>query len=167
LFRFLLGEAEWVVAAKRQGAVVSKEKLDASALGKGSVSSKAAGLSLHDYNIWDATTLMMQFDSGVPATFTCSCQVPYMFEVLFDIVTTEFRLKIDYEKMTVIRKVKGETVTETIQADTSPKIDATFIEAVRTGNFSKVRSSYADALESLKLSLAAVDSANSGEMILL
>lgn len=165
LMRFLLGDVEWVSASKRQGAVVTEKSLDATVLGAGSASSAAAGLQLHDYNIWDATTLLMQFQSGVPATFICSCQVNYMFEVLLDIFTTEFRLKIDYEKMSIIRKVNGETQVETVQADTSPKIDATFINAVKTGDFSKIRSNYADAVKSLHVSLAAVEAASTGSII--
>lgn len=162
LMRFLLGEVDWVAASKRQGAVVTAESLDATALGAGSDSSAAAGLELHKYNIWDATTLLMQFSSGVPATFICSCQVNYLFDVLLDIFTTDFRLKIDYDKMAVIREVDGETRTEVIKADTSPKIDAAFVEAVRTGDFSNIRSDYADAVKSLKVSLAAVKAAQSG-----
>ena len=165
LMRFLFGNVEWVTATKRQGAIVTADKLDATVLGAGSATSQAAGLQLHDYNIWDATTLLMQFENGVPATFVCSCQVNYMFEVLLDIFTTDFRLKIDYEKMTIIRKVDGELRTEVIQADTSPKIDATFIEAVKTGDFSQVRSSYEDAMASLRVSLGAVMAAQTGSII--
>lgn len=165
LMRFLLGDVEWVAASKRQGAVEREVKFDASALSKGSVATEASAPQMHDYNIWDATTLLMQFRSGVPGTFVCSCQVPYMFEVLFDILTTDFRLMIDYEKMTIIRKVNGETKTEVIQADTSPKVDATFVNAVKTGDFSKVRSSYADAAESLRVSFAAVKAAQTGSIV--
>ncbi|NIA15665.1 MAG: Gfo/Idh/MocA family oxidoreductase [Nitrospiraceae bacterium] len=165
LMRYVLGDVEWIAASKRQGAVVTADSLDATALGAGSESTETAGLQLHDYNIWDATTLLMRFRSGVPATFMCSCQVNYMFEVLFDIFTTDFRLKIDYDKMTVIRKIDGETQSETIQADTSPKIDATFIEAVKTGDFSKVRSSYRDAIESLRVSLATLEAVQTGTIV--
>ena len=165
LMRFLLGDVEWVAASKRQGAVVSAASLDATVLGKGSSSSAVAGLERHDYNIWDATTLLMQFKSSVPAVFTCSCQVNYMFEVLLDIFTTDFRLKIDYEKMEIIRKVDGTTTHEVIQADTSPKIDAAFVDAVKTKNFSKIRSDYSDALASLKISLAAVEAAQQGVLV--
>ncbi len=165
LMRFLLGDVAWVAATKRQGAVVSADRLDATVLSAGSVSSQAAGLRLHEYNIWDATTLLMQFQSGVPASFVCSCQVNYMFEVLLDIFTTDFRLKIDYDKMEIIRKVGGELKREVLQADTSPKIDAAFIGAVKTGDFSKVRSSYADAAESLRVSLAAQRAAQTGAVV--
>lgn len=164
LMRYLLGDVEWVAASKRQGAVVTADKLDATVLGKGSVSSATAGLQLHDYNIWDATTMLMEFCSGVPATFVCSCQAN-MFEVLLDIVATDLRLKIDYEKMTIIRKEGNETKTEVMQADTSPKIDATFVNAVKTGDFSKIRSTYQDAMASLRVSLAAVTSAQTGSII--
>lgn len=166
LMRYLLGEVDWVMAGKRQGATVTSDTLDATVLGAGSASSEAAGLQLHDYNIWDATTLLMQFRSGVPATFVCSCQVNYMFDVLLDIITTDFRLKIDYGKMEILRKVDGALKSEVIQADTSPKIDATFIEAVKTGDFSAVRSTYADAVQSLRVSLAAVAAADEGGPVL-
>ena len=133
--------------------------------GAGSDSSQAAGLAVHEYNIWDATTLLLQFRSGVPATFICSCQVNYLFEVLLDVFATDFRLKIDYDKMEVVRKIDGETKTELIKADTSPRIDATFVEAVQTGDFSTVRSDYADGVESLKVSLAAAEAAQTGAIV--
>lgn len=165
LMRFILGDVEWVAASKRQGAVVTADSLDATALGAGSATGETAGLQLHEYNIWDATTLLMQFRSGVPATFVCSCQVNYMFEVLLDIFATDFRLKIDFEKAVVIRKVDGETKTETIQADTSPKADAAFINAVKADDFSGIRSNYADALKSLRVSLAAMEAAQTGAVV--
>ena len=95
--------------------------------------------------------MLLECQSGVPAVFMCSCQVPYQFEVLLDVFATDFRLKIDFDKMTIIRKVDAETKTEVIQADTSPKLDATFINAVNTGDFSAVRSDYADAVKSLHI----------------
>ncbi|MCP4641710.1 MAG: Gfo/Idh/MocA family oxidoreductase [bacterium] len=165
LMRYVLGDVEWVAAAKRTGAKVSADTLDATALGKGSVDDTAAGLDLHEYNIWDATTLLMGFESGIPATFTCSCQVPYMWDVIFDIFASDFRLKIDFGKMEIIRKEGDELKTEVIEADTSPLLDATFINAVKTGDFSAVRSDYADAVKSLKVSLAAIESAESGSII--
>ncbi len=165
LMRYILGEVDWVTATKRTGARVNADTLDATALGKGSISEAAAGLEVHRYNIWDATALLMQFDGGFPATFLCSCQVPYMWDVLLDIFTTDFRLKLTFGKMEVIRKVGGELKTEIIQGDESPKIDATFIEAVKTGDFSKVRSSYKDAVESLRVTLAAVEAAKTGNLV--
>ena len=165
LMRYILGDVEWVTAAKRQGAPVSKDTLDATALGAGSVESAAAGLELHEYNIWDATTLLMQFESGIPATFICSCQVPYMWDVIFDIFAMDFRLKINFSKMEIIRKVGNELKTEVVEGDTSPKIDAAFVHAVKTGDWSGVRSDYADAVKSLSVSLAAVWSAETGETV--
>ena len=162
LMRYLLGEVDWVAASYRQGATVSAATLDGTALGAGSSTSQAAGLERHDYNIWDATTLLMKFASGVPATFMCSCQARYGFEVLLDIFATDFRLKIDYDKMEIWRKTNGETKKEIIQADTSPKLDAAFINAVATGDFSGVRSNYADGVKSLRVSLAATEAAQSG-----
>jgi predicted dehydrogenase len=165
MMRYVLGEVKWVAAAKRTGAKVSAETLDATALGKGSESSAVAGLELHDYNIWDATTLLMEFESGVPATFICSCQVPYMWDVIMDIFAFEFRLKIDFGQMTILRKVGDELKTEVVKADTSPKIDAAFVNAVKTGDFSNVRSSYADAVKSLQVSLAATEAALTGHPV--
>jgi len=165
LMRFLLGEVTCVGAEKRQGLRVGADQLDATALGKGSVASEAADLQLHEYNIWDATSLIMQFASGAPATFSCSCQVNYMFEVLLDIFTPDFRLKIDYEKMQILRKVNGEFSCETIMADVSPKIDAAFIQAVKTNDFSQIRSSYADAVKSLAISFGAVRSVQTGQPV--
>jgi myo-inositol 2-dehydrogenase / D-chiro-inositol 1-dehydrogenase len=165
LMRFILGDVDWVAAAKRQGAKVSADTLDATALGKGSESSDTAGLDLHDYNIWDATTLLMQFASGVPATFMCSCQVPYQWDVIFDIFATDFRLKMTFSQLEIIRKEGDELKSEIIEADTSRNIDAVFVNAVKTGDFSEVRSDYADALKSLRVSLGAIEAATSGSIV--
>lgn len=162
LMRYIFGEVEWVMGTKRVGARVDAGTLDATALGKGSVSEATAGLELHRYNIWDATALLMQFQSGIPATFLCSCQVPYMWDVLLDIFAVDFRLKLTFGKMEIIRKVDGQLKTEVIQGDETPKIDATFIEAVKSGDFSRVRSSYHDALKSLRVTLAAAEAAQTG-----
>ena len=77
-----------------------------------------------------------------------------MFEVLFDIFAPNFRLKIDCESMGLVRETDGKTRSETLRADTSPKIDAAFVRAVKTADFSVIRSTYADALKSLEVSLA-------------
>lgn len=165
LMRYIFGDIEWVAASKRTGAKVSEETLDASALNKGSVESGAAGLQVHDYNIWDATALLMQFEAGMPATFLCSCQVPYQWDVLLDVFATDFRLKMSFSRMEILRKIDGELRSEIIEGDMSPKIDAAFIDAVKTGDFSNIRSSYADAMESLKVSLAAVEAAEIGSPV--
>jgi len=165
LVRFVLGDVEWVAAAKRTGAVVTEDSLDGTTLGKGSVSSEAAGLQLHDYNIWDATAMLMQLESGVPVTFICSCQAPYQWDVLLDIWTTEFRLRMTFSGMEIIRVVDGELKTEKIEADASRNIDAVFVNAVKTGDFSEVRSSYADAMESLRVTLATAEAAVQGGVL--
>lgn len=165
LIRYVLGDIEWLAAAKRQGARVTEDSLDASALGKGSVSSDEAGLELHDYNIWDATALLMGLESGVPVTFLCSCQVPYQWDVLLDIFATDFRLKLDFGKMEIIRKSGDELQTETIHAESKTTIDEVFVNAVRSGDWSQVRSDYADGVESLRVSLAAIEAAETGGII--
>ena len=165
MMRFILGDVKWVAARKRTGAKVSADTLDATALGKGSADSDTAGLDLHEYNIWDATSMLMQFESGVPGTFTCSCQTPYMWDVIFDIFAMDFRLKLTFGGMEILRKEGDELKTEKIDADTSTNIDAVFVDAVKTGDFSKVRSDYADALKSLKVSLAALKSVATGSVV--
>ena len=165
LLRFILGDVAWVAASNRTGAVVNEDTLDGTALGKGSVSNEAAGLALHDYNIWDATALLMQLKSGAPATFICSCQIPYQWDVLLDIMTTEFRLKMNFGGMEIIRNVDGELKIETVKADDSRNIDAVFVNAVKTGDFSQVRSDYADALKSLRVSLTATQAAETGQIL--
>ena len=52
------------------------------------------------------------------------------------------------------------------QADTTQnpyrREDSTFLEAVKTGDPSKIRSDYSDAVRSLEISLAANESADTG-----
>jgi len=67
--------------------------------------------------------------------------------------------------MEIIRKVGNELTTEVVEGDTSPKIDAAFIHAVKTGDWSGVRSDYADAVKSLRVSLAATEAAETGTIV--
>jgi predicted dehydrogenase len=69
--------------------------------------------------------------------------------------------------------LSGDTVTITEKSQTSPltdrppsrNIDAVFVEAVRTGDGSPILSPYSDGVKSLAVSLAANESAQSGEPV--
>ena len=57
---------------------------------------------------------------------------------------------------------KGETTERTAPG---PGVDEVFVEAVRSGDGSRIRSSYSDAVKSLAVSLAAVEAGETGAAV--
>lgn len=64
-----------------------------------------------------------------------------------------------------IEAVPGEHPELTAPLSPAPSIDAVFIDAVRTGDGSKIRSPYLDALKSLDVTLAMNESAETGKPV--
>jgi hypothetical protein len=88
-----------------------------------------------------------------------------MWDVIFDIFTTEFLLRMTFNGMEITRKRDDELITEKIGADDSRNIDAMFVHAVKKHDFSEIRSDYADALKSLRVSLAATQAAMADSIV--
>ena len=56
----------------------------------------------------------------------------------------------------------GEVITKTAPG---PSIDEVFVDAIRSGDASKILSPYSDAVKSLAISLAAIQSSETGEPV--
>lgn len=79
---------------------------------------------------------------------------------LVDVAYGERRLHWRATGLTVVHGKETEEITRPDQS-----IDAVFVNAVRTGDRSAIRSDYADAIRTLAISLAANESAQSGQPV--
>jgi myo-inositol 2-dehydrogenase/D-chiro-inositol 1-dehydrogenase len=111
----------------------------------------------------DSNALALQFENGAVGTFTAAWTLDgadwsqsNICEMTFD----DSRLRWSPSGLTVTR---GGQVHEEKGPDAS--IDDTFVEAVRTGDRSLLRSGYDDALRTLALTLAADESARTGQPV--
>lgn len=145
--RFLYGEPLSVYATASRGIV--RPGVDASA----------------EYDTDDHSTAVIRFPNNVTATLVSSCYSRGVrprcgLYITLDDMVLDYRLRNNL----IISTAEGTTDTPR-GVDQTFLLDKAFIEAVRTGDPSPIRSDYEDALKSLKLAFAANRSMETGEVI--
>lgn len=118
-----------------------------------------------EYDTDDHSTVVMRFPNHVTATLVSGCYVKglqhrnglyiTMSDIIFD-----YRLRNN-----LIITTKEETKDIRREADQTRTLDRAFIEAVRTGDRSLIRSDYEDALKSLKLCAIANEAMEHGQVV--
>lgn len=150
MLRYLFGEAKSVYATSSTGIV---EPFDSNGVG---------------YDTDDHSTCVFRFENNVTATLFTGCYAKNSgfkangLTIIADDMTVEYKLRSS------VTCTKGNTVT-TINRDLDQGVtlDRTFIDAIKSGDGSKIRSPYCDALKSLKLAMAANESMESGQVVYL
>lgn len=144
LLRYLCGEVVEVYAA--YGHRIMHEKMEGA-------------------TVADIGTVTMKLESGVVATISNSCMVAGGGnKVGLDIYTNESLFAIHNAGLT--HTLNNNEVNE-YKSITTPKYleNLAFIHAVRTGDSSGIRSDYADAVKTHKVSMAANESAATGKPV--
>jgi len=131
--RYIFGEVEEVYAAGTKGIMSAKvERCD----------------------IEDASAVTLKMKSGLVITIFSANFLEYPGRVGLDIFAEG--LYIEYKERNSLRVVgQGQDQTFPLGNDTGLVCDQTFIEAVKTGDASRIRSTYEDAAKSLAVTLAA------------
>ena len=119
------------------------------------------------YNLdLDYSSAVMKFKNGVVATLFTGCynrpgaKVTNGMTVYCKDGTLEYALRSTLD----IYTAEGQTHMDRGEEQTGI-MDRVFIDAIKTGDGSKIRSPYADAIKSLKLTMACEESAKTGEVI--
>lgn len=146
--RWLYGEPLSVYATSSRGMVVPG--VDAS----------------EEYDTDDHSTVVIRFENSVTATLVSGCYSKSVrpkcgLYIILDDMVIDYALR---DHLDIITK-DGTTTTPRYQGDHTRFLDNAFIEAVRTGDPSGIRSPYSDAIKSLKLAFAANKSMETGEVI--
>ena len=138
--RYLLGDVKTVYASGRTGLMSDVE----------------------DYNIEDASAATMIFENGVLATIFSACFMSVGRRGGLDIYTKD--LVIEYEERKWL-SVSKEGYKETREVGNSywKEMDRAFIEAVRSGDASKIRSPYSDVVKTQQVAMAVNLSLETGE----
>ena len=125
------------------------------------------GLMKHvpKYNVEDASCINLQFKSGLCGTIFSGCFLKGYGKVGLDIWTPEVLYEYSGRSRVVISKAGAEPKTLEVGNDFGTQIVKTFITAVKTGDGSKLKSTYADAVKSLAIVLAANESMATGEAV--
>jgi len=117
------------------------------------------------YNVEDASCINLQFKSGLCGTIFSGCFLKGYGKVGLDIWTPEVLYEYSGRSRVVINKAGAEPETLEVGNDFGTQIVKTFITAVKTGDGSKLKSSYADAVKSLAIVMAANESMAMGEAV--
>jgi predicted dehydrogenase len=120
------------------------------------------------FDVDDYTTAIVKMKNGIIASVKTGCYivdgsyVPNGMNIYCEDATVHYDLR-----KTVFLKDKNGEVTYNRACDQNALIDRGFIDAVKTGDRSTIRSSYADAIKTLRLCMACQESADSGKVIYL
>lgn len=112
----------------------------------------------------DVTSATMTHENGVVSHVSATAAADEGNAGL-EIVADGARIEVDQHRVEGV--VDGESIEETFDADPYLREVESFVEAVRAGDDADVRSTYADATKSLALTLAATESAETGEPVTL
>ena len=115
-----------------------------------------------DYDIEEASAVSLQFESGVfgvmfSACFTTNGMRRSGLDIFCEDGSLEYHLR-----SALVLSTAEETATWNPQNNCTIDMDSTFIEAVRTGDDSAIRSPYSDAAKTAILSIAANESLETG-----
>lgn len=118
-----------------------------------------------EYENDDHSTAVIRFPNEVTATLVSACYVPEV-RAHNGLVITLNDMIMDYRlRNNLIIRTKNETRDIMRGNNQGFDEDRTFIDAVKSGNGSKIRSPYADALKTLKLGFAANESMETGKVV--
>ncbi len=118
-----------------------------------------------EYDTDDHSTAVIRFSNNVTATLVSGCYIKSVRPNCGLVITLDDMI-IDYRlRNNLILRTANETRDVNRQVDQTYLLDRAFIDAVKTGDPSGIRSSYSDALKSLKLGFAANQSMESGQAV--
>lgn len=150
MLRQFFGEAESVYCLKHRGMI------DPVARG------------VEGFNVDDFTTALIKMKNGAIASIKTGCyplegcQVPNGMDIYCEDATVHYDLR-----RTVTLKDKNGETSYNRHSDQNSLIDRGFIDAVKTGDTSTIRSPYSDALKTLRLCMACQESADTGKIVYL
>ncbi len=117
-----------------------------------------------NYDIEDATCVNLQFASGLCGTIFSGCFAKGYSKVGLDIWCPGMKIEYAGRSKLTITEAGQAPVEYSVGNNFLLDIDKTFIKAVRAGDQSLLKSSYADACRSLAVPLAASDSIATGQV---
>lgn len=140
LARYLFGEVEKVFAVGKKGLMED----------------------VKNYNIEDASSVTLVFESGLAGTIYSACFLSCGQKVGMNIYFKDRVIEYD-GGIKIIESNQQSKISSSVDAGLIE--DQVFIEAVRTKDTSRIRSAYSDALKTLALTLAADESMRNGRVV--
>ena len=125
---------------------------------------KSASVMLDEIDCPDTTLVTFAFENGALGSLACSWAYDprdWTNANLLDVCYDQCLLQFGGGKLTV----REENEARQIEPGPNQSIDAVFVSAVQAGDGSAIRSPYSDGLKSMAVSLAALESAETGQVV--
>lgn len=116
-----------------------------------------------NYSVYDVGAVAVKFANGVVGAIHNTCLLNLGWRVGLDIVTPDMVIETDWGKVKVTKA--GKEVTHHLSSNPYLEENKAFIHAIVTGDRSGIRSTYADAVKTLAVTLAANESARTGQAV--
>ncbi len=168
------GVAWWRVRSKSGGQLVEQTThvVDLARYFAGDVQSVHAlshqgvmARTVENFDVDDVSIVNLRFIGKTVASVVSSCMTRQAPNVGLELFAEDIALRMGFRSLTVRRP--GEVRELTFHDDPYLRENQAFIQAVETGDASAIRSTYADALETLRVTLAANQSMETGRTITL
>ena len=165
------GSPWWRVKSKSGGQIVEQTThvYDCARYLMGDVTSVyAAGTTglmddLPNYDVEDASTVSLTFESGAVATILSSCVAEQGYGTGLQVIARGMTVEIVKGDLVVVRE--DETVRYPGRNNPYQLENELFLQAIEEGNPSLIRSAYGDVVDSLAVTLAANESMETGEVV--
>ena len=118
---------------------------------------------LPNYDVEDASTVSLTFESGAVATILSSCVAEQGYGTGLQVIARGITVKIEGRSLVVERE--NETVKYPGRNNPYQLENELFMQAIEEGNPSLIRSAYGDVVNSLAVTLAANESMETGQVI--
>lgn len=129
---------------------------------------KKLGNLLPNYTMDDAMTTTIKFENGALATILSSAATPVGGGVSLTVHGMNTVAKFSgWGHDVEIQRKGGESETASSVGDIFPVEDRAFLDAVKTGDRTKIRTDYLDAFKTAQLTIAANESAATGKPVAL
>ncbi len=114
-------------------------------------------------DVEDASAVNLKFVTGAPGVILSTCMLSMGYRVMVSVFSKDLALEHTQGNLRIL--TPGEERILKSKVDPYAKEDEIFIEAVSSGDASRIRSPYADALKTHRLTMAANKSMESGETV--
>lgn len=118
---------------------------------------------VENYSVYDVGTVAVKFANGAIGAIHNTCLLNMGWRVGLDIVTPDIVIETDWGSVKATEP--GKVTTYHLSSDPYLEENKTFIQAIVTGDRSGIRSTYADAVKSLAVTLAANESVITGQPV--
>ncbi|WP_438435175.1 Gfo/Idh/MocA family protein [Gorillibacterium sp. sgz500922] len=113
--------------------------------------------------VYDVGSVTYKLESGAVATISNTCLLPHYHKTGLDLYTEKGVIELRDTLVTVLEN--GRKLEQRHDGQALRKENEAFVHALRTGDRSRIRSDYADALKTFELTLAANRSARTGKPV--